>query len=46
VPRTVGLFCAFQEMRCWQKWWTGFRAGREMWDGGQVVSPSKLVYRV
>lgn len=20
--RVVGLFFAFQEMRCWQKWWT------------------------
>ena len=37
VPRTVGLFCAFQEMRCWQKWWMDFRAGFVMeglWVGG------------
>ena len=33
-----GAFFAFQEMRCWQKWWMRFRAGCEMgWLA--VVSP-------
>ena len=33
-----GAFFAFQEMRCWQKWWMGFRAGCEV-GWWAVVSP-------
>ena len=38
------FFFAFQEMRCWRKWWTGFRAGCEMGGWEVVVSPVDLMF--